>query len=103
MNQVFSRIYGNDRDTLLREFRSSAERAQLDRISLTELKEFTYWLFKRRVAVQDPARVASDTRLAMLTLQRLQEARLARTGPALTTDGVGGIVEIIETVAVPTR
>ena len=49
MNHVFRRIYGEDRDTLLHEFRSSEERPQLDRISLTELKEFTYWLFKRRL------------------------------------------------------
>ena len=103
MNHVFRRIYGNDRDTLLHEFRSSQERPQLDRISLTELKEFTYWLFKRRVAVQDPARVASDTRLAMLTLQRLEEAHSARRGPALKTPTAAGVVEIVETVAVFTR
>ena len=108
INHVFRRIYGNDRDTLLHEFRSSEERPQLDRISLTELKEFTYWLFKRRVAVQDPARVASDTRLAMLTLQRLQEARNARRGPAMqaagpAAGGTAGVIEIVETVAVPTR
>jgi hypothetical protein len=105
MNDVFRRIYGDDRDTLLHEFRSSEERPQLDRISLTELKEFTYWLFKRRVAVQDPARVASDTRLAMLTLQRLEEARNARRGPAGPAGGTGstaGAIEIVETVAVPT-
>ena len=110
-NHVFRRIYGNDRDTLLHEFRSSEERPQLDRISLTELKEFTYWLFKRRVAVQDPARVASDTRLAMLTLQRLQEARNARRGPTKhaagpakgSAGGTVGVIEIVETVAVPTR
>ena len=108
MNHVFRRSYGNDRDTLLHEFRSSEERPQLDRISLTELKEFTYWLFTRRVAVQDPARVASDTRLAMLTLQRLQEARNARRGSAMqaagpAAGGTAGVIEIVETVAVPTR
>ena len=111
MNHVFRRIYGNDRDSLLEEFRNEEERPQLDRISLTELKEFTYWLFKRRVAVQDPARVASDTRLAMLTLQRLEEARNARRGPALRAagpakgsggGGQAGVVEIVDTVAVPT-
>ena len=31
----------------------------------TELKAFTYWLFKMRVYRSDPARVASDTRKAL--------------------------------------
>jgi hypothetical protein len=99
MNDVFQRIYGADRDTLLREFRSAHQRPQVDRVSLTELKEFTYWLFKRRVAVQDPARVASDTRLAMLTLQRLQEAKRRR----LNRESSAETFEFIDAVAVPSR
>lgn len=42
-------------------------------LSLTGLKEFTYWLHKRRVNYWDPARVASDTRLAIRRLTALQE------------------------------
>ena len=42
-------------------------------LSLTGLKEFTYWLHKRRVNYWDPARVASDTRLAIRRLIALQE------------------------------
>ena len=42
-------------------------------LSLTGLKEFTYWLHKRRVNYWDPARVASDTRLAIRRLAALQE------------------------------
>ncbi len=41
--------------------------------SLTNLKEFTYWLFKYRVHYWDPARVASDTRKAMLRLTALEQ------------------------------
>ena len=100
MNDVFNRIYGSDRDSLLHEFREASGRLQVNRISLTELTDFTYWLFKRRVAVQDPARVASDTRLAMLTLQRLQELKRARTGGGVM---VGTEFKIVDTVAVPTR
>ncbi|MCZ6545893.1 MAG: hypothetical protein O6913_09355 [Chloroflexi bacterium] len=100
MNDVFSRIYGSDRDSLLHEFREASGRLQVNRISLTELTDFTYWLFKRRVTVQDPARVASDTRLAMLTLQSLQELKRARTGGGVVA---GAEIKIVDTVAVPTR
>ena len=41
-------------------------------MSLTELKEFTYSLFKRRVELWDPARVASDTRKGLERLKRLK-------------------------------
>jgi hypothetical protein len=99
-NAVFRRIYGSDRDSLLREFRAEMERPQIDRISLTELREFTYWVSKRRVAVQDPARVASDTRQAMLTLQRLQE--LKRDRLASRDKSASGAIHFVDTVAVPT-
>ena len=42
--------------------------------TLTELKEFTYWLFKRRIKIWDPARVASDTRKGLEKLQSLRGA-----------------------------
>ena len=41
-------------------------------MSLTDLKEFTYWLFKRRIGKWDPARVASDTRKGMSALAKLE-------------------------------
>jgi hypothetical protein len=45
------------------------------RISLAELTEFTYWLFRRRVAGSEPALVASDTRKGVAMLQRLEALR----------------------------
>ena len=41
----------------------SEEKRLLHKVSftLTELKEFTYWLFKRRLKVSDKAKIASDT------------------------------------------
>jgi hypothetical protein len=44
-------------------------------ISLAELTEFTYWLFRRRVSGSEPARVASDTRKGVAALQRLEALR----------------------------
>jgi hypothetical protein len=40
--------------------------------TLTELKEFTYWLFKRRVASFEPALVASDTRRGLACIHSLR-------------------------------
>jgi len=39
-------------------------------ISLSELKEFTYWLFQYRIRHNDKSRVASDTKKALDWLNR---------------------------------
>lgn len=59
---IYQRIYGSDRQSLLDSFRRENSYRALKSITLDELKEFTYWLFKRRVKICDKARVASDTR-----------------------------------------
>ncbi len=66
--EVFQRIYGAGQIPLLREFRSQMGHPQQRSISLTELKEFTYWLFKYRVNKCDRARVASDTKKGLKRL-----------------------------------
>ncbi len=65
VNEVYQRIYGATKATLLRRFRREKGYPQLKSISLTELKEFTYWLFKYRLNNCDKARVASDTKKAL--------------------------------------
>jgi hypothetical protein len=65
LNEVYQRIYGATRATLLKRFRREKGYPQLKSISLTELKEFTYWLFKYRLNNCDKARVASDTKKAL--------------------------------------
>jgi len=65
VNEVYRRIYGATRTILLRRFRHERNCPQLKSISLTELKEFTYWLFKYRLKQCDKARVASDTKKAL--------------------------------------
>ncbi len=74
--EVCRRIYGATREELFGRFRSGRDLSG-DRISLDDLHEFTYWLFKHRVNNSDPARVASDTRkgLAMLSQMRRRVAR----------------------------
>jgi hypothetical protein len=64
-NEVYQRIYGATRAALLKSFRRERGYPQLRSIGLTELKEFTYWLFKYRLNNCDKARVASDTKKAL--------------------------------------
>ncbi len=64
-NEVFRRIYGATEAVLLKRFRRKKGYPQVKSISLAELKEFTYWLFKYRLENCDKARVASDTRKAL--------------------------------------
>ena len=72
--EVYRRIYGATKAILLRRFRKEKGYPQLKSISLTELKEFTYWLFKYRLRYCDKARVASDTNKA------LEQFKLQRNG-----------------------
>jgi hypothetical protein len=65
LDEVYQRIYGATKTTLLKRFRREKGYPQLKSISLTELKEFTYWLFKYRLNNCDKARVASDTKKAL--------------------------------------
>lgn len=65
LDEVYQRIYGATRATLLKRFRREKGYPQLKSITLTELKEFTYWLFKYRLNNCDKARVASDTKKAL--------------------------------------
>ncbi len=74
-DETFTRIYGATPAALLAEFHQKANPPPVDHMSLADLAEFTYWLFRRRVNYTDPARVASDTRKGMATLQELDALR----------------------------
>src|SRR3990172_9389567 len=73
-DEVFTRIYGRTRQDLLQRFWLAQRRPASGDISLADLTEFTYWLFRYRVQNCEPALVASDTRKGLSFLQR-QEAR----------------------------
>ena len=72
-------LYTKTRTDLLGEFRAEARLGKRQGLNLTDLKEFTYWLHKRRVHYWDPARVAYDTRLAILRLEALRETAYTAT------------------------
>jgi hypothetical protein len=68
--EVYTRIYGSGKMELLNQFRKSKGYPRTGSISLSEMKEFTYWLFKYRLENCDRSRVASDTKKAMEYLQK---------------------------------
>ena len=68
-NETYRRIYGATKAVLLKHFRREKDYPQRRSINLTELKEFTYWLFKYRLNHCDKARVASDTKKALAQLK----------------------------------
>jgi len=67
-NEAYRRIYGTTEAVLLKHFRKEKGCRHLESISLTELREFTYWLFKYRLEHCDKARIASDTNKALRQL-----------------------------------
>ena len=68
---AFRKLYRASRSELLKEFRRERGSANRRSIGLAESKEFTYWLFKRRLKVSDKPRVASDTRKGLDQLRRM--------------------------------
>ena len=72
VEEAFTILYQETRTNLARQFLKSKGTPARRSMSLTGLKEFTYWLFKRRVELWDPARVASDTRKGLERLKRLK-------------------------------
>jgi hypothetical protein len=83
-DEAYWRIYNATRAVLLKRFRQDRGYLQLNSITLTGLKEFTYWLFKYRLKQCEKARVASDTKKALGYLKR-QWAQQGVFG-ALATD-----------------
>jgi len=68
-DEAYRRIYGATKAVLLKRFRREKGYPQVRSITLAELKEFTYWLFKYRLKQCDKARVASDTKKALEQLK----------------------------------
>ena len=70
--EAFRQLYRQSRTELLNEFRRETRRDRRRRLSVADLKEFTYWLHRKRLKLHDPARVASDTRKALRRHAQLQ-------------------------------
>ncbi|MCL0029081.1 hypothetical protein M1N23_02925 [Dehalococcoidia bacterium] len=61
-DEVFLSIYRTSLAELREVYHLETGALAGESITLTELKEFTYWLFKHRLKVSDKAKIASDTR-----------------------------------------
>ena len=75
VEEAFNHLYNKTRAVLLGEYREYAHIPKRRALALSDVKEFTYWLHKRRLNIWDPARVASDTRKGTRRLRQLEEAR----------------------------
>jgi hypothetical protein len=83
---AYLRIYDADREDLLHAFRKEKRYPQLKSTTLTERKEFTYWLFKYRFKHGEKARIASDTRKSLSYLKRQWDFRGGRRVLAVSLD-----------------
>jgi hypothetical protein len=84
-DEAYSRIYSASQSELLKQFRRQKGYPRSRSTGLTELKEFTYWLFKYRLNHCDKARVASDTKKALKWL-RNNTATFARGSQPVVYD-----------------
>ena len=76
IEEAYVHLYQKPREELLKTFQLQSKRDRRRNLTLFDLKEFTYWLHKRRINLWDPARVASDTRKAIRRLDLLQQSHI---------------------------
>jgi len=70
LDKAYRRVYGASQQSLLDRFRKEKRYPKRKSVTLSELKEFTYWLFKYRIKKSDKSRVASDTKKALIKMQQ---------------------------------
>jgi hypothetical protein len=74
-DEVYRRIYGATKKELLEAFRKEKGYPKRKSISVGQLKEFTYWLFKQRLKRCDKSCIASDTKKALMKLHHYMKLR----------------------------
>jgi hypothetical protein len=82
VDEVYQRIYGATQFALLKQFRKERHYPQLRSIKLSELNEFTYWLFKYRIKKRDKSCMASDTQKALTKLHEILEFKARPLRPS---------------------
>lgn len=75
VDEAYQHIYGAPQFALLKQFRKERHYPQLRSISVSELNEFTYWLFKYRIKTRDKSCVASDTKKALTKLHEILDLK----------------------------
>lgn len=76
-DRAFQRIYRAGQQELLDAFRKEMKYPRRKSITLSEMKEFTYWLFKYRVNTSEKPKIASDTKKALFLMYRRMSNRTA--------------------------
>ena len=87
-DEIFKRIYSLGFADLLIKFRHINDQPLVGDMHISELKEFTYWLFKYRIMNSDKARTASDTRKGLDQLMLMK-------APTLTDSEDSDFVRIV--------
>ena len=82
LDEAYQRIYGDAQFALLKQFRKERHYPQRRSIGLSELNEFTYWLFKYRVKKRDKSCVASDTKKALTKLHEILDLKTRPVRPS---------------------
>ncbi len=73
--EVFQKVYRESEATLKEEFRQEVGYDSVEIMSVTQMKEFTYWLFKYRIKTSDKAKIASDTKKGLDALHEMASSR----------------------------
>lgn len=74
-DMAYRRIYHAGQAELLDAFEKEMKYPRRVSLTLTEMKEFTYWLFKYRIKKSEKPRVASDTKKALALMYRKMSPR----------------------------
>ena len=82
IDEAHRSIYGATQSALLKQFRSERRYPQLRSIRLSELNEFTYWLFNYRMKARDKSCVASDTKKALTKLRESLDLKARPSYPS---------------------
>ena len=80
LDEAFVYLYGGTRAELFESFRKERGLPRRRSVTLTQMKLFTYWLFKLRFKSTDRSRVASDTKRALTLLHRYTGAAKSAAG-----------------------
>jgi hypothetical protein len=73
--RAYRRVYHVELAELLDAFQKEMKYPHRVSLTLTETKEFTYWLFQYRVKTGEKSRIASDTKKALALIYRKMSGR----------------------------
>jgi len=75
LDEAYQHVYGATQQELVNRFRIERHYPRRKSVSIGEMREFTYWLFKQRLKACEKSRVASDTSKALTKLHAYMMAK----------------------------